>query len=53
MYFVQKLIFFIIFSMMLVAFLANPAPESIEIADLILIVLPFTLGIFCLYLTNG
>lgn len=47
----SKTILFIIFCIMLVSFLANPAPVTIEIEDLILIALPFLLSILCLAAT--
>lgn len=50
---VHKIIYLAIFIMMLISLLANPAPVSIEMADLILIGLPFFLGILCLAVTSN
>ncbi len=43
---------FSLFCIVLVSFLANPAPVSIEPIDLILIILPFSIGFFSLILTR-
>lgn len=48
----QKLILFSLFSILFIALLANPAPQSIELLDLMLIALPFGLGVICLVITN-
>lgn len=48
----QLLIYFIIFNLMLVSLLANPAPVSFEIADMVLMGLPFVLGLVCLAITT-
>ena len=45
---VDKLIGFTIFSIVFVTLLANPAPQSIEFLDLVLIALPCFLGFLSL-----
>lgn len=49
----DKLILFLVFIVMLFAFLANPAPVTIEIQDLILILLPLCLGVLALCSLNN
>lgn len=44
---------FTLLCIVLVSFLANPAPESIELADLILIALPCFLAVICLSATTS
>ncbi len=48
----NKLIFCIIFCIILVSFIANPAPVSIEIEDLILMALPCLICVLCLAITT-
>ena len=44
----RKLFFILIFSIVLVSFLANPAPKSIQLADAFLIFIPSLIGLICL-----
>ena len=48
MAFVDKIIGIVVFCIMLVSLLADPAPVSIELSDVILILLPFFLGFLSL-----
>lgn len=47
-----KIILAVTFFILLMSLLANPAPVSIELEDLILIALPFALGLLCLAATR-
>ncbi len=47
------ILFVSLFCIVFVSFLANPAPVSIELIDLILIILPFFLGVFSLLVTRN
>lgn len=50
----MKIILFLaIFSIVLISFLANPAPQSIEVYDLILIALPSALAMLSIALTQN
>ncbi len=48
----NKIILFFTFSILFVSLLANPAPVSIELEDLILIALPFSLSLLCFAVTR-